>query len=264
MKIAISGKGGVGKTTLAGLLGRLWGRSGKRVLLVDADPSPNLISMLGVDEEKRREIIPLNRMDDLIAERTGARPGNSYGALFRLNPEVEDLIDSLSIPGADGVRLLVLGALQAGGGGCYCPENVMLKTMFRKLSFRDEIVIMDLEAGVEHLGRATARNMDLLLIVVEPGQRSLNVAEQIRTMARDIDLHQVLIVVNKAKEADLPILKAELEQRQLPLLGALPYNPDFVAADLKGISPLDYCPSSTFEPVRQMMEQIVDLIAVPA
>jgi CO dehydrogenase maturation factor len=140
----------------------------------------------------------------------------------------------------------------------------MLKSMFRKLSFRDEVVIMDLEAGVEHLGRSTAQNMDLLIIVVEPGQRSLNVAEQIRDMARDIDLRQIQIVVNKAKEEDLPLLKAELERRQLPLLGVLPYNPDFVAADLKGISPLDSCPSSTFEPIRAIMNRIGDLIPVPA
>ena len=256
MKIAISGKGGVGKTTLAGLMGRLWAREGKKVLLVDADPSPNLISMLNIPEDVRQTIIPLNQMHDLIEERTGVRPGSSYGAFFRLNPRVDDLIDKLAVSGADGVKLLVLGAMRIGGGGCYCPENVMLKSMFQRVSFRDEIVIMDLEAGVEHLGRSTAKNMDLLIIVIEPGMRSIDVAVQIKTMASDIGLENVKVVLNKSKDSDVGIISHEVEKRGLQLIGALPFNPKFMEADLKGISPIDYLNFDSFDDVRKIMAKI--------
>ncbi len=260
MKIAISGKGGVGKTTLCGFLGRLWAKQGRQVILVDADPSPNLVTMLGISAEEQEKIIPLNQRYDLIEERTGVRPGQSWGSLFRLNPRVDDLMEKLAVTGADGVKLLVLGAMKVGGEGCYCPENVMLKSMLRKISFRDEIVIVDMEAGVEHLGRSTARNIDILLVVVEPGSRSIVVAEQIRSMAQDIGIQKVQVVLNKCRPQDKVQLEKLLSARNFTILGAIPFQENFMDADLAGVSPVDYRPSSEITTeIQAIMEALEEL-----
>ncbi|UCF08374.1 MAG: AAA family ATPase [Thermoplasmata archaeon] len=240
-KIAVSGKGGVGKTTVAGILARLLGKEGKKVLVIDADPDSNLASAIGVPREKREGIIPLSHMFDLIEERTGARPGQSFGGMFSLNPKVDDLVDRYGIEGEDGVKLLVLGTISSGGGGCFCPENSLLRALMRHVLFeKEQFVIMDMEAGIEHLGRGTAKHVDVLIVVVEPGLRSVETAARIRALAKDIGLEKIVAVLNKVSGVEEEeLIRKELEKTGIPLVAVLPYNKGVVTSDLEGISPLD-------------------------
>ena len=185
IKLAVTGKGGVGKTTVSSLLCKAFIDSGYSVLAVDADPDANLATAIGFKEEI--DIPPLTEMKELIEERTGAKPG-SVGSFFKLNPKVDDLPEKLWKE-KNGIKLLRMGTVKKGGGGCICPESAMLKTMVQNLLlFRKEAVIMDMEAGIEHLGRATAQAVNPLIVVVEPGKRSMETARQIKSLAEDIKL----------------------------------------------------------------------------
>ena len=203
MKIAISGKGGVGKTTLAALLAQYYADQDRDVLAVDADPSPCLAGALGFPDDLREKLHPIAEMDALIEERTGAKPGAS-GGFFTLNPRVDDLPERFSVT-HKGVRLLEMGSVDLGGSGCICPESAMLKTLFTHLLFRDdEVLIIDMYAGVEHLGRATVDFVDAMIVVVEPTQRSLGTAAQIKRLSKDIGLERLWLVGNKIRTAGIP------------------------------------------------------------
>jgi CO dehydrogenase maturation factor len=236
-KLAITGKGGVGKTTLAALLAYIYAGENQKVLVIDADPDANLASALGMPQEVAERITPISEMGDLIEERTGARPGQS-GGFFSLNPRVDDIPDRFAAIHR-GIRLLVLGTVQRGGGGCICPESALLKNLVRHLFVgRSEVVILDMEAGLEHLGRGTASAVDAFIVVVEPGQRSLQTAQAVRRLAADIGIHKVYVVGNKirCKEDETFILE------HLPgdeVLGFLPFSEKAIAADMKGIAIFD-------------------------
>lgn len=254
MKLAITGKGGVGKTTLAALLAQIYADAGKDVLAVDADPSPCLAGALGFPADLRARLRPISEMDALIEERTGAKPG-TVGGFFTINPRVDDLPDRFSVRHR-GVRLLEMGAVDVGGSGCICPESAMLKTLFTHLLFRkDEVLILDMYAGVEHLGRATVDFVDALIVVTEPTRRSLGTAAQIKKLAHDIGLQRLWLVGNKVRDADeAAFLKAE--SPGLPVLGVLPANLAVQEADRLGAAVYDYVPA-----LRQAAEQIAQTLA---
>ena len=235
MKLAVSGKGGVGKTTFASLLIRTLSDQGKKVLAIDADPDANLASGLGIPGADR--IVPIAEMKELICERTGAQPG-SMGGYFKLNPQVDDLPDALSAK-LDNIKLMRLGGVKKGGSGCICPESALLRALVMHIVLqRDEVVVMDMEAGIEHLGRATAKAVDRLIVVVEPGRRSIDTAEHIRRLAAEIALRHIAIVGNKIRNAaDEAFLKANLPDFEF--LGFLPQDDRLIEADLKGISPYE-------------------------
>ena len=237
MKLAISGKGGVGKTTIAAGLARLYARQGRRVMAIDADADANLASALGLEPSQLDGIVPIAHMEELIAERTGAQPG-SMGGYFTLNPEVDDIPDRFSRE-AHGVRLLVMGSVEQGGSGCLCPEGALLKSLMRYLLVqRDEVVIVDMEAGIEHLGRGTAAAVDKLIVVVEPGRRSIETALNIKQLAAEIRLRNIAIVGNKVRnQSDVEFIKSSLPG--LEFLGFIPYDEAIVDADLAGRSPLE-------------------------
>ena len=239
MKLAISGKGGVGKTTLAALLAQVYADAGRDVLAVDADPAPCLAGALGFPDVLRARLHPISEMDELIEARTGAKPGTS-GGFFTINPRVDDLPERFSVVHR-GVRLLEMGSVDVGGSGCICPESAMLHTLFTHLLFRkDDILLLDMYAGVEHLGRATVDFVDALLVVVEPTRRSLATARQIKKLAADIGLTRLWLVGNKIRndeEADF------LRQDSLPLLGMLPADLAVQEADRLGAAVYDHVPA---------------------
>ena len=201
LKLAISGKGGVGKSTLAAMIAHLAAADGQRVLAIDADPDANLAAALGMPADERRGITPLAQHRALIEERTGAKV-RQYGQIFRLNPNVSDIAEKESAC-FRGVHLLVLGAIEAGGSGCACPESILLRSLLTDVVlYRDDLVILDMEAGLEHLGRATAGGVDLMVVVVEPGARAVETAQSVRRMAADIGLRRVAVVGNKVATAE--------------------------------------------------------------
>jgi CO dehydrogenase maturation factor len=257
MKIAISGKGGVGKTTLAALLAQAYADAGQQVLAVDADPSPCLAGALGFPAELRAQLRPIVEMDELIAERTGAKPG-TFGGFFTLNPRVDDIPERFSVVHR-GVRLLEMGAVEMGGGGCICPESAMLKTLFTHLLFRrDDVLILDMYAGVEHLGRATVDFVDALIVVVEPTRRSLGTAVQIQKLAHDIGLERLWLVGNKIRSAEEAQFLRD-NRAGLPLLGLLPAEWGVLEADRVGTAVYDYVPNLR-EEAQRMMESLKDVM----
>jgi CO dehydrogenase maturation factor len=232
IKLAISGKGGVGKTTIAALLCRAFADRGYSVLAVDADPDANLAAALGFPADV--VFTPLVEMKDLIEERTGAKPGTS-GGFFKINPEVHDVPEMIWRE-KNGIRLMVMGTVKKGGGGCICPESAVLKAlMSHLLVYRKEAVILDMEAGIEHLGRGTAGSVDRLIVVVEPGKRSIDTAMKIVELASDIGLKDVSLIANKIRsEQDRDfILQAA---RGLNVLGFLSFDEAFMKADMLRIA----------------------------
>ncbi len=263
-KIAIAGKGGVGKTTVSAVLGRLWGRTGRRAILVDCDASTNLASALGVSRDVRERTTPLASDHDLVEDRVGVRPGSGYGAMFRLNPDVDDILAKYGVAGADGTTLLVLGTIATGGSGCFCPESALLKALMRHLVFnRDEVVIMDMEAGVEHLGRGTAERVDLMLIVAEPGSRSVDMALQIKKLGEDLGVKRYAALFNKVPEgADLSALEARLGDAGIQVLGHIPFDSALVEADVHDVSVMDRTPGSAVErAIAEALPRIEALLA---
>lgn len=243
MKIAVTGKGGVGKTTLSSTLARLYADEGRTVLAADVDPDANLGLALGLTEEEVNAIVPISKMRDLVEERTGANAANKF---FKLNPQVSDIPDAFS-KDINGVKLLVMGTVETGGSGCVCPEHVMLKAILSSLILRkDDVVIMDMEAGLEHLGRGTASMMDQFIVVVEPGARSIQTYEKVKSLAADLGIYQVSVVGNKVRsEEDMAFLRSRIPDDAL--LGFISYNEEVIDADRRGLSPYDVSPKALEE-----------------
>jgi CO dehydrogenase maturation factor len=253
MKLAIAGKGGVGKTTLASLLAGVYSAEGKKVIAIDADPDANLAGALGIPSEQARRITPIAELKDLIEERTGAKPG-TIGTFFKLNPKVDDIPERFSATRGN-IRLLVMGSVKAGGGGCVCPESVLLKSLLSHLLLgMSEVVIMDMEAGLEHLGRGTAQGVDAFLIVVEPGKRSLETAEAIRALAKDIGINKTYVVGCKThNDADRKFIIDNLPGFEV--IGFINYNPHIAEADRLGVGVFEIA-SEAMEDARKIKERL--------
>jgi CO dehydrogenase maturation factor len=256
MKIAITGKGGVGKTTLSGTLACILSQHYK-VFAIDADPDMNLASSLGITEP----ITPISKMKDLIKERTGAESGTSFGEVFKMNPTISDLPESLSINYDDkgNLKLLVMGTIDRGGEGCICPASVLLKALMRNLILKkDEFVILDMEAGIEHLGRKTAEAVDLMIIIVEPGLKSIETAERIKRLAADIGIPKITCVINKVSgktEEDFVIQK--LKEIGLDVIGSIPRDENVIKADMEGQPLLNYPDSTALKSIEKIAEIIL-------
>ena len=233
MKLAITGKGGVGKTTLAALLVQHLSKEGKRVIAIDADPDANFALALGFSGTK--DIVPISDMDKLIEERTGAKTGG-MGGIFKMNPRVDDLPEGVGYH-MNGITLITMGKLKAAASGCYCPEHVLLRNLLKHLIIeRKEVVILDMEAGIEHMTRGTAEAVDAFIVVVEPGQRSLQTARAVLEMAITLGVPKVFAVVNKVRGSDdLDFIRAHIGS--LKLIGTIGFHASVLNADIKGVSP---------------------------
>jgi CO dehydrogenase maturation factor len=257
MKIAIAGKGGVGKTTLASCLARAYAAAGRKVLAIDADPDANLAAAVGLSAEARASLKPIAAMKEIAAERTGH--GGGFGGFFKLNPTVDDLPEALSVSHA-GVKVLALGAIEHGGGGCVCPEHTLLRALLTHILVRrDDVVIMDMEAGVEHLGRGTADSVDVLVIVVEPGQRSIETARQIERLAADIGIRRLAYVGSKVADVDE---RAFLESA-VPagrFLGAIGLSEDLRRVEREGRAPYD-AGGEVLEEIERIRQRLETLVA---
>lgn len=251
MKIAITGKGGVGKTTFAATIARMYAEEGRSVLAADADPDANLGLALGFSEEELDQIIPISKMRKLVEERTGA---DEFNQIFRMNPKVDDIPDKYAKV-CNGVKLLVLGTVETGGSGCVCPEHVILKRIISHLMIRStDVVILDMEAGLEHLARGTTSGMDQFIVVIEPGARSIQTYKNVKRLAADLGVKQVSVVANKVRSAeDEEFIRSRIPEEDL--LGFIHYNSEVIDADRQGSSPYDFSQRLNDE-VRTIKEKI--------
>ena len=243
MKIAVTGKGGVGKTTFAATLARLYAEEGRHVLAADVDPDANLGLALGFSEEELDTIVPISKMRKLVEERTGAGPDNQY---YKINPKVDDIPDAYGKV-CNGVKLLVLGTVETGGAGCVCPEHVMLRRIINNLVLqRGDVVVLDMEAGLEHMGRGTTEGMDQFIVVIEPGARSVQTYHNVKRLAKDLGITRVRVVANKIRDdGDEEFIRSAIPAEDL--LGFIHYNPDIIDADRQGKSPYDFSPAAIEE-----------------
>ena len=243
MKLAITGKGGVGKTTLASTLARLYADEGRTVLAAVVDPDANLGLALGLSQEEVDSIVPISKMRSLVEERTGASDASRF---YKLNPYVADIPEKYARD-INGVKLLVMGTVDVGGSGCVCPEHVMLKAILSSLTYRkNDVVIMDMEAGLEHLGRGTAANMDQFIVVIEPGARSVQTYRNVKRLAADLGVKRVRVVANKLRtQEDEAYIRSVIPAEDL--LGCIHFNPQIMDADRQGKSPYDFSPAAMEE-----------------
>ena len=243
MKIAITGKGGVGKTTFASTLARLYAEEGKSVLAADVDPDANLGLALGFSEEELEQIVPISKMRKLVEERTEA---DAFNRMFKMNPKVDDIPDKYA-KRCNGVKLLVLGTVETANSGCVCPEHVMLKRIISHLMLRsNDVVILDMEAGLEHLGRGTTAGMDQFVVVIEPGARSIQTYRNVKRLATELGVSRVGVVANKVRSAeDEDFIREKIPQEDL--LGMIHWSNEVIDADRQGKSPFDFSPEAVEE-----------------
>jgi CO dehydrogenase maturation factor len=198
IRIVITGKGGVGKTTITALLAHLFAQGGFRVLAVDGDPQQNLAVTMGILPQDAEQIIPVSQSTEYLREKTGAGPGISPGGLLTLNPDVSDVIDRFSVSVANNLRLLVMGSVSQAGRGCLCPEYTLLSAILRHMRLLpDEVVLLDTPAGMEHFGRAVADGFSCALVVADPSYNAISVAKESAGLAQQLGINNIILVVNR-------------------------------------------------------------------
>jgi CO dehydrogenase maturation factor len=238
VKIAVSGKGGVGKTFVAGVLARFFAKEGFRVLAIDADPTPNLALTLGIPLEEAQNIVPVSENTQLIESKTKTGISGVYSLSF----SVEDIIDEFTVKTPYDVNLLVMGTVRSAGSGCMCPANAVVRALLHHLLVkRDEAVVIDLEAGIEHMGRGTAQHVETMLIITDSSLKSLETARKLYNLAKEIGIKRTLIVGNKvASSAEKNIIERFTAKNGMQLVGFIPYDEQILKADMEGETPLRY------------------------
>lgn len=230
MKLAVTGKGGAGKTTISALLINTLAGEKREVLAVDCDPDSNLGTALGFKGADK--ITPIIKMESLIRERMGV---SDDGAFFKLNPKIDDIPNKFS-KDKNNIKLIVMGTIKKSGSGCVCPENAFVKNLIEHLVLkRNEDVVMDMEAGIEHFGRGTAEACDSALIIVEPTCKSIDSAIRINALAHDLKIKKVFAIANKIKDnADDDFIKHNMTENKIELIASIPLSEDILKIDKTG------------------------------
>ena len=234
MRIVIAGKGGVGKTTTCAILSSIFAEDGMNVLAVDEDPQQNLAFSLGYPTDRASEIIPLSKNAAYIEEKVGVRPGSGWGGVLRLNPQVSDVVERYGIAIDDRISLLVMGSVSNAAGGCLCPENALLGSVLRYIRLRrNEVILMDTQAGVEHFGRAMSDGFSQAVLVTEPSFNAYSVAEHSASLARELGIRHVHLVVNKVRsESDIrKIERLSGGGVRFTSVHYLPYNEEIIESE---------------------------------
>lgn len=254
MKIAVSGKGGVGKTLIAGGLAFFFARKGLKTIAIDADPSPNLALTLGLSPEEARKILPISENKELIESKTST----GYSGVFRLSFSVDDVVRDYSVRTPLGVNLIVMGTVKSMGSGCTCPANAVIRALLQHLVVeRDDVVILDMEAGVEHIGRGTARHVDIMLTVADANMKSLEIAKHIQELASDAGMKQIFLIGNKVgNEIQKETIKSFAVNNGLKILAFVPYDQEIVEADMKGETPLKHGKSKALNIIEKLCGEL--------
>jgi CO dehydrogenase maturation factor len=260
MKIAVSGKGGVGKTLIAGTIARLFAKDGFDVLAIDNDSAMNLSYTLGIEDEVKSKIVPISEMKVMIEERTSVKGAGA--GVYNINPEVSDIPDRFKVTGPDNLQLLVLGGIEEPASGCLCPENALIRTLlFNLLVKRNEVIIVDFEAGLEHLGRGTAKGIDVMLVVTEPSQKSLDLCFKIIDLSKKLGVVNIFLIANKIfDDSQLSAINERIKSWEIPLYHSIPFDLEIGKADLKGTSPLDHNnKSEAIQSIKKLYDKLKNL-----
>jgi len=254
VKIAVSGKGGVGKTLIAGALVCFFAEKGLKTIAIDADPSPNLALTLGLSSEEAHRILPISENKELVESKTGT----GYSGVFRLSFTVEDVVHDYSVKTPFGVNLIVMGTVKSMGSGCTCPANAVLRALLRHLLVnRDEVVVLDMEAGVEHIGRGTAQHVDVMLIVTDANMKSLEIAKHIHELAAKAGIKQIFLVGNKiGSEIQKEAIQKFAGKNDLKVLDFVPFDQKIVEAEMRGKTPLKHKKSEALRAIENLGKKL--------
>jgi CO dehydrogenase maturation factor len=255
MKLAVSGKGGVGKTLIAAGLAYSLARKGFKTIAIDADPSPNLALTLGLSSEEARGIVPISENKQLVEAKTGT----GYAGVFRLTFTVDDIVRDYAVPTPFGVNLIVMGTVRSMGSGCTCPANAVVRSLLRHLVVeRDEAVVLDMEAGVEHMGRGTAQHVDVMLIVVNANMKALETAKRIHELGAKAGMKRILLVGNKIEnEAQREAVENFAKENSLEVLDFLPFDSKVVEAEMRGETPLKYGDAPAIRGIERLCDKLL-------
>lgn len=255
MKVAVSGKGGVGKTLIAAGLAYSFAKKGYKTIAIDADPSPNLALTLGLSPEEARKIVPISENKELVESKTGT----GYSGVYRLTFTVDDIVRDYSVKTPLDVNLIVMGTVRAMGSGCACPANAVVRSLLRHLVVeRDEAVVLDLEAGVEHIGRATAQHVDIMLVVVNANMKSLETAKHIHDLGVQAGMKQVYLVGNKVEnDVQKEAIETFAKKNMLKVLDFLPFDQKVVEAEMRGGTPLKFDDSEVLKAIERLCDRLM-------
>ena len=254
MKIAVSGKGGVGKTLIAAGLAYSFFNKGLKTIAIDADPSPNLALTLGLTSEKAEKILPISENQNLIQSKTGT----GYSGVFRLSFTVDDVVREYAVRTPFGVDLIVMGTVKSMGSGCKCPANAVVRALLQHLIVeRNEVVVLDMEAGVEHLGRGTAKHVDTMLIVADANMKSLMIAKRIHELVANAGIKQVFLVGNKVEnKVQKETINNFAEENGLEILDFVPFDQKVVEAEMRGETPLECKESIAVHAIERLRDEL--------